>query len=48
MEGFGEKNQSKKIKKQIKEEIINIDLLIKKAFKLKALVRKPEAAKYYA
>jgi len=48
MKGFGEKNQSKKIKKQKKEEIVNIDLLIEKAFKLQALGRKLEAAKYYS
>ena len=48
MKGFGNKDQSKKIKKQTKEEIINIDQLIKKAFKLQAQGRKLEAAKYYA
>ncbi len=48
MEGFGEKNQSNKIKKQTKENIINIDQLIKKAFTLQALGKKLEAAKYYA
>ena len=48
MKGFGEKNQSKKIKKQINEEIVNLDQLIKKAFKLQSLGKKLEAAKYYA
>ena len=48
MKGFGEKNQSKKIKKQTKEKIINIDQMIKEAFKLQALGKKLEAAKYYA
>ncbi len=48
MKGFGENNQSKKIKKQKNEEIVNIDLLIEKAFKLQALGRKLEAAKYYS
>ena len=47
MKGFGEKNQSKKIKKQKIEEIVNIDQLIKKAFKLQAQGRKLDAAKYY-
>ena len=48
MKGFGEKNQSKKIKKQKNEEILNIDKLIKKAFKLQGQGKKLEAAKYYA
>ena len=48
MKGFGEKNQTKKIKKNRKEEIVNIDQLIEKAFKLQALGRKLEAAKYYS
>ena len=48
MKGFGEKNQSKQIKKQNNEEILNIDNLITKAFKLQAEGKKLEAAKYYA
>ena len=48
MKGFGEKNQSKQIKKQKNEEILNIDKLIKKAFKLQGQGKKLEAAKYYA
>ena len=48
MKGFGEKNQSKQIKKLKNEEILNIDQLINKAFKLQAQGRKLEAAKYYA
>ena len=47
MKGFGEKNQSKKIKKQKIEEILNIDQLIKKAFKLQAQGKKLDAAKCY-
>ena len=47
MKGFGEKNQSKQIKKLKNEEILNIDQLINKAFKLQAQGRKLEAAKYY-
>ena len=48
MKGFGEKNQSKQIKKLKNEQILNIDQLINKAFKLQAQGRKLEAAKYYA
>ena len=48
MKGFGEKNQSKQIKKLKNEEIFNLDQLINKAFKLQAQGRKLEAAKYYA
>ena len=48
MKGFGEKNQSKQIKKQKNEEILNIDKMIKKAFKLQGQGKKLEAAKYYA
>ena len=48
MKGFGEKNQSKQIKKLKNEEILNIDQLINKAFKLQTQGRKLEAAKYYA
>jgi len=48
MKGFGEKNQSNKIKNPKNEEILNIDKLIEKAFKLQAQGRKLEAAKYYA
>ena len=47
MKGFGEKNQSKQIKKLKNEEILNIDQLINIAFKLQAQGSKLEAAKYY-
>ena len=47
MRGFGEQNQSNKIKRPKNEEIVRIDQLIKKAFKLQAQGRKLEAAKYY-
>ena len=43
MKGFGGKNQSKQIKKN--EEILNIDQLINKTFKLQ--LKETEAAKYY-
>ena len=48
MKGFGEKNQSKKIKTPKNEEIVNIEQLMKKAFKLQPQGRKLEASKYYA
>jgi len=48
MKGFGEKNQSKKIKTPKNAEILNSDQLIKKAFTLQAQGRKLEAAKHYA
>ena len=48
MKGFGDKNQSKQINNPKNKEILNIDQLIKKAFKLQAQGRKLEAAKYYA
>ena len=48
MKGFGDKSQSKQIKKTKNEEILNIDQLIKKALYLQAQGRKLEAAKYYA
>ena len=48
MKGFGEEDQSKQIKKPKNEEMLNIDQLIKEAFKLQAQGRKLEAAKYYA
>ena len=47
MKGFGEKDQSKKTKITKKEENVNVDQLIKKAFNLQAQGRKREAAKYY-
>ena len=47
MRGFGEKNQSNKIKTPKNKEIVYIDQFIKKAFKLQAQGRKLEAAKYY-
>jgi len=48
MKGFGEKNQSKKEKISKNKQKVNIDQLIKKAFKLQAQGKKLEAAKYYA
>ena len=43
MKGFGEKDQSKKTKITKKEENVNVDQLIKKAFNLQAQGRKREA-----
>ena len=48
MQGFGEKNQSKKNKIPKNEELVNVNQLIKKAFNLQAKGEKLEAAKYYA
>ena len=48
MQGFGEKNQSKRKKIPKNKKKISIDQLIKKAFELQALGKKLEAAKYYA
>ena len=48
MKGFGEKNQSKIIKKTNNKELLDIDKLITKAFELQAQGKKLEAAKYYA
>ena len=47
MKGFGENKKAKKRKIKKKEEIVNIDQLINKAFKLQAQGKKLEAAKYY-
>ena len=48
MKGFGEKDQSNKIKTPKNKKIINFDELIKKAFKLQSEGKKLEAAKNYA
>jgi len=47
MKGFGEKNQSKKIKNLPNKQKVNIEKLIQKAFQLQAQGKKLEAAKYY-
>ena len=47
MKGFGEKNQSKREKILKNKELVNIDLLIRKALELQAQGKKFEAVKYY-
>ena len=48
MQGFGEKNQSKKEITSKNKQKVNIGQLIKKAFELQSQGKKLEAAKFYA